>query len=125
VASGVYFVIVVMDLIDHKPVTAIDHCGEPLVNSASLSFARLTKTFKKCVLSKLGYKSESALVFDHLLTRLRSPQEPVSWIAEQGISEITVLIAIFWVLIVMGMFLDVVSVILALLITTIRSGLAL
>jgi len=54
----------------------------------------------------------SALVFGYLLTRLRLPQDLVGWIAEQGFSEITVLIAIFLVLIVMGMFLDVVSVIL-------------
>ncbi|HEY7804674.1 MAG TPA: TRAP transporter large permease subunit, partial [Orrella sp.] len=54
----------------------------------------------------------SALVFGYLLTRLRLPQELVGWITEQGFSEITVLFAIFLVLIVMGMFLDVVSVIL-------------
>lgn len=36
----------------------------------------------------------------------------MGWIAEQGFSEFTVMIAIFLVLIVMGMFLDVVSVIL-------------
>lgn len=54
----------------------------------------------------------SALVFGYLLTRLRLPQELVGWISTQGFSELTVLIAIFIVLIIMGMFLDVVSVIL-------------
>lgn len=54
----------------------------------------------------------SALVFGYLLTRLRLPQELVSWIVEQGLSEYTVLLAIFALLIVMGMFMDVVSVIL-------------
>lgn len=54
----------------------------------------------------------SALVFGYLLTRLRIPQDLVNWIMEMGLSEYTVLIAIFLLLIVMGMFMDVVSVIL-------------
>lgn len=54
----------------------------------------------------------SALVYGYLLTRLRIPQELVSWIVDQGFHQYTVLIAIFLLLIVMGMFMDVVSVIL-------------
>jgi len=54
----------------------------------------------------------SALVFGYLLTRLRIPQDLVNWIMDMGLSEYTVLIAIFLLLIVMGMFMDVVSVIL-------------
>lgn len=54
----------------------------------------------------------SALVFGYLLTRLRLPQDLVAWIVEQGFSQYAVLIAIFILLIVMGMFMDVVSVIL-------------
>src|SRR6056300_798824 len=54
----------------------------------------------------------SALVFGYLLTRLRIPQELVMWIMDMGLDEYTLLIAIFMLLIVMGMFMDVVSVIL-------------
>lgn len=54
----------------------------------------------------------SALVFGYLLTRLRVPQDLVAWIVEQGFSQYAVLIAIFILLIIMGMFMDVVSVIL-------------
>lgn len=54
----------------------------------------------------------SALVFGYLLTRLRLPQDLVAWIVEQGFSQYAVLIAIFVLLIIMGMFMDVVSVIL-------------
>jgi C4-dicarboxylate transporter DctM subunit len=54
----------------------------------------------------------SALVFGYLLTRLRIPQELVMWIMDMGLNQYTVLIAIFLLLIVMGMFMDVVSVIL-------------
>jgi C4-dicarboxylate transporter, DctM subunit len=54
----------------------------------------------------------SALVFGYLLTRLRLPQDLVAWIVEQGFSQYAVLVAIFVLLIVMGMFMDVVSVIL-------------
>jgi C4-dicarboxylate transporter DctM subunit len=54
----------------------------------------------------------SALVYGYLLTRLRIPQELVGWIVDQGFNQYTVLIAIFLLLIVMGMFMDVVSVIL-------------
>ncbi|QGG80492.1 TRAP transporter large permease subunit [Litorivicinus lipolyticus] len=54
----------------------------------------------------------SALVFGYLLTRLRLPQDLVAWIVEQGFSQYSVLIAIFCLLIIMGMFMDVVSVIL-------------
>jgi|AntAceMinimDraft_1070359.scaffolds.fasta_scaffold02574_5 tripartite ATP-independent transporter DctM subunit len=79
-----------------------------------LSFATLRHIVRESVYTSgmiLAILS-SALVFGYLLTRLRLPQDLVGWIAEQGFSEITVLIAIFLVLIVMGMFLDVVSVIL-------------
>lgn len=79
-----------------------------------LSFATLRHIVRESVYTSgmiLAILS-SALVFGYLLTRLRLPQELVGWIAEQGFSEITILIAIFLVLIVMGMFLDVVSVIL-------------
>jgi TRAP-type C4-dicarboxylate transport system permease large subunit len=54
----------------------------------------------------------SALVFGYLLTRLRVPQELVGWIVEQGFHQYSVLVAIFILLIVMGMFMDVISVIL-------------
>jgi len=54
----------------------------------------------------------SALVFGYLLTRLRIPQDLVAWIVEQGFDKYMVLVAIFLLLIVMGMFMDVVSVIL-------------
>ena len=54
----------------------------------------------------------SALVFGYLLTRLRVPQDLVAWIVEQGFDKYMVLVAIFLLLIVMGMFMDVVSVIL-------------
>ena len=54
----------------------------------------------------------SALVFGYLLTRLRVPQDLVAWIVEQGFDKYMVLVAIFVLLIVMGMFMDVVSVIL-------------
>jgi TRAP-type C4-dicarboxylate transport system permease large subunit len=54
----------------------------------------------------------SALVFGYLLTRLRVPQELVMFVTESGLSETTVLIGVFALLIVMGMFMDVVSVIL-------------
>ena len=54
----------------------------------------------------------SALVFGYLLTRLRVPQDLVAWIVEQGFDKYMVLVAIFFMLIVMGMFMDVVSVIL-------------
>ena len=54
----------------------------------------------------------SALVFGYLLTRLGVPQDLVAWIVDQGFGQYTVLVAIFFLLIVMGMFLDVVSVIL-------------
>ena len=54
----------------------------------------------------------SALVFGYLLTRLRVPQDLVAWIVEQGIDKYMVLVAIFLLLIVMGMFMDAVAVIL-------------
>jgi C4-dicarboxylate transporter DctM subunit len=54
----------------------------------------------------------SALVYGYLLTRLQIPQELVGWIVDQGFNQYTVLFAIFLLLIVMGMFMDVVSVIL-------------
>ena len=54
----------------------------------------------------------SALVFGYLLTRLRIPQEIVIFVTSSGLNEFTVLIGIFALLIVMGMFMDVVSVIL-------------
>ena len=54
----------------------------------------------------------SALVFGYLLTRLRVPQDLVAWIVEQGFDKYMGLVAIFLLLIVMGMFMDVVSVIL-------------
>jgi len=54
----------------------------------------------------------SALVFGYLLTRLRVPQELVIFVTGSGLSETTVLIGVFALLILMGMFMDVVSVIL-------------
>jgi tripartite ATP-independent transporter DctM subunit len=54
----------------------------------------------------------SALVFGYLLTRLRVPQDLVMLVTESGLSEAVILIGIFALLIVMGMFMDVVSVIL-------------
>jgi tripartite ATP-independent transporter DctM subunit len=54
----------------------------------------------------------SALVFGYLLTRLRVPQDLVLLVTQSGLSETTVLIGIFALLILMGMFMDVVSVIL-------------
>ena len=54
----------------------------------------------------------SALVFGYLLTRLRVPQDLVMLVTESGLSETVVLIGIFALLILMGMFMDVVSVIL-------------
>lgn len=54
----------------------------------------------------------SALVFGYLLTRLRVPQDIVIFVTGSGLSEATVLVGVFLLLIVMGMFMDVVSVIL-------------
>ncbi|MGM0584375.1 MAG: TRAP transporter large permease [Pseudomonadota bacterium] len=54
----------------------------------------------------------SALVFGYLLTRLRVPQDIVIFVTTSGLSEATVLVGVFLLLIVMGMFMDVVSVIL-------------
>ncbi|MFP4538285.1 MAG: TRAP transporter large permease [Dichotomicrobium sp.] len=54
----------------------------------------------------------SALLFGYLLTRLRVPQDIVIFVTQSGLPEIVILLGIFVVLIVMGMFMDVVSVIL-------------
>jgi len=54
----------------------------------------------------------SALVFGYLLTRLRIPQELVILVTRAGLPDGLVLSAIFALLILMGMFMDVVSVIL-------------
>jgi TRAP-type C4-dicarboxylate transport system permease large subunit len=49
----------------------------------------------------------SALVFGYLLTRLRVPQDLVMLVTESGLYEAVILIGIFALLIVMGMFMDV------------------
>lgn len=54
----------------------------------------------------------SALVFGYLLTRLRVPQELVMFVTGAELPDALVLTAVFALLIVMGMFMDVVSVIL-------------
>lgn len=54
----------------------------------------------------------SAMVFGYLLTRLRVPQELAIFATQAGLPEAVVLMAIFLLLILMGMFMDVVSVIL-------------
>jgi C4-dicarboxylate transporter DctM subunit len=78
-------------------------CGKPLYSV--ISDATKTTGMILAILS-------SALVFGYLLTRLRVPQDLVAWIVEQGFDKYMVLVAIFLLLIVMGMFMDVVSVIL-------------
>lgn len=54
----------------------------------------------------------SALVFGYLLTRLRVPQDLVGFVASAGLPDSAVLVAILALLMLMGMFMDVVSVIL-------------
>jgi len=114
-------IVVVLGSIYAGVATPTEAAALGCVGSALLAFARgrLDGAVIRRILSETMTNTgmilailASALVFGYLLTRLRVPQELVMFVTASGLSETTVLIGVFALLIVMGMFMDVVSVIL-------------
>jgi len=119
--SVVLLIILVLGTIYTGIATPTEAAAIGCVGAAAIAWLRgaLTATVIRRILSETVHNTgmilailASALLFGYLLTRLRVPQELVIFVSESGLSDIVILAGIFLVLIVMGMFMDVVSVIL-------------
>jgi len=79
-----------------------------------LSWAVIRRAFRATMMTTgmIMLIFASALLFGYVLTRLQVPQNLAQWVATSGLSNGMVLLLIFVLLYLMGMFMDVVSVIL-------------